>query len=385
VLLATAIRGAVDPLLGVHHAYTLYFAAIAFTAWYSGFWPSIMAILLSHLAADWFFIPPRHVFDLKDFGLDDTLSLGGFLLSGLAIAFTSRALHGARDRAERRQMELTNEILERERIRRQLEAAQAELKEHANTLEERVQERTASLRQTIDSLEGVCYHIAHDLRAPLRAIHSFTTLLEKNYAPRLDRTGEDYAHRVVEAAGRMDTLIQSLLDYGRLGHLQFSPVKLDVDGLMDRVISRLGSEIDACHAQLQVDRPLPAVLGDPGLIDQVLVQLITNALHFVEEETTPRIHIWSEQRNTMARLWIDDNGIGIAPEHQEKVFQIFERLHHDEARPGTGIGLAIVAKAIERMKGIAGVDSQPGRGSRFWIELPLAEESPAPGARNSST
>jgi signal transduction histidine kinase len=117
----------------------------------------------------------------------------------------------------------------------------------------------------------------------------------------------------------------------------------------------------------------------------VVVNLIPIPKIFVEQHTTPRIHIWSEQRNTMARLWIDDNGIGIAPEHQEKVFQIFERLHHDEARPGTGIGLAIVAKAIERMKGIAGVDSQPGRGSRFWIELPLAEESPAPGARNSST
>jgi signal transduction histidine kinase len=255
-----------------------------------------------------------------------------------------------------------------------LEAAQAELKEHANNLEKRVQERTASLRQTIESLEGVCYHIAHDLRAPLRAIHSFTTLLWKDRAPGLDPTREDYARRVVKAAGRMDTLIQSLLEYGRLGHLQFSPVRLHVERVVDRAISRLAPEIDARSAELEIERPLPAVLGDANLLEQILVHLLTNALSFVEDRTTPRIHIWSEERNSMVRIWIEDNGVGIDPEYHQKVFQIFERLDNDETRRGTGIGLAIVSKAVQRMKGSVGVESQPGQGSRFWIELPLAEE-----------
>ena len=113
VVLATAVRAAVDGPLKDHHAYTFYFAAIAFTSWYSGFWPSILAISLSYIAADWFFIPPRYAFDFHDFGLDDFIALGGFLMSGLAIAFTSRALHRAKDRSERPQAELATEILAR--------------------------------------------------------------------------------------------------------------------------------------------------------------------------------------------------------------------------------------------------------------------------------
>src|SRR5205823_12182959 len=119
------------------------------------------------------------------------------------------------------------------------------------------------------------------------------------------------------------------------------------------------SEIEARAAEVEIDRPLGAVVGDPGLVEQVLVELIDNGLHFVPEGTVPRIRLWCEERKGLARLWIEDNGVGIAPEYQEKVFHIFERL--DERRRGTGIGLAIVAKAVERMKGRAGVESEAGR------------------------
>src|SRR5206468_217905 len=133
-------------------------------------------------------------------------------------AFTIRAVEAERKRVERRSEQLAREVKERERIQRELEDVQKALREHASNLEDRVEDRTATLRQTIQSLESVCYHIAHDLRAPLRAMQGFTTMLMSDYARNLDARGEDYARRVAEAAARMDKLIQSLLDYGRLGH-----------------------------------------------------------------------------------------------------------------------------------------------------------------------
>ena len=373
VALMTGLRLAVDPVLQGHHPYTFYFAAIAVSAWYSGFWPSVLAIVLSYLAADWFFVPPIYAFDFHDFGLDDFLSLGGFLFSGLVIVFSSRALEIAKRRAEQKQLDLAREIVERERVQKDLERAQEALQNHTNTLEERVEERTAVLRQTIHSLEAVCYHIAHDLRAPLRAMQGFTTLLVRDYAPHLDQTGEDYARRVGEAAHRMDRLIQSLLDYGRLGHQQFSVSKVSLEAQLDGVVASFAAQVLAREAKIQIDRPLPAVRGNPILIEQVLSHLLDNALKFVRNGVAPRIHIWAQTRNGTVRLWIEDNGIGIAPEYRDKIFQAFERLQPDEIQPGTGIGLAIVAKAVQRMKGNVGVESETNKGSRFWVELPLPE------------
>jgi len=373
VALITGLRVAADRWLGNHHPYTFFFAAIAVSAWYSGFWPSVLAIVLSYLAADWFFVPPRYALDFHSYGLDDFLSLGGFLLSGLVIAFTTRALEIAKERAEQKQLELAREIVERERVQRDLERAQEALRHHTSTLEERVEERTAILRQTIHSLEAVCYHIAHDLRAPLRAMQGFTTLLVKDYAPHLDQTGEDYARRVGGAAHRMDRLIQSLLDYGRLGHQQFSISKVSLDAQLDAVLAALAGRGITKEAKIEIDRPLPPIRGNPILIEQVLSHLLSNALKFIRKGTAPRVHIKAEKRNEMVRLWIEDNGIGIAPEYRDKIFQVFERLQPDEIHPGTGMGLAIVAKAVQRMKGAVGVESELNHGSRFWVELPLAE------------
>lgn len=372
VAVVAALRLAVDPWLGNHHPYTFFFAAMAVSAWYSGFWPSILAIFLSYIVGDWFFVPPRHTL-FHQYGLDDFLSLGGFLLSGLAIAFTTRALEIAKHRAEQKQLQLQREIEERERIRRDLEHVQEALRQHTNSLEQRVEERTASLRQTIQSLEAVCYHIAHDLRAPLRATQGFTTLLVKDYAPHLDKTGKDYARRVGEAAHRMDRLIQSLLDYGRLGHQHFSIARVSLEAQLDAVIAGLAPQATASGAKIQIDRPLPAIRGNETLVQQVLTHLLNNALKFIPKGVAPQIHIWAEKRNGMARLWIEDKGIGVPAEYRDKIFQLFERLQPDEIQPGTGMGLAIVAKAVQRMKGAVGVESEPNDGSRFWIELPQAD------------
>jgi signal transduction histidine kinase len=133
------------------------------------------------------------------------------------------------------------------------------------------------------------------------------------------------------------------------------------------------AELAPRRAQIAVDPGLPSVRGHRATLHRALANLISNAAKFVAPGTQPRIHVSGEIREGWVRLWIEDNGIGIPPEHQERVFGIFERLHKQKEYPGTGIGLAIVRKAMERVGGRAGVDSQVGKGSRFWIDLPKEE------------
>ena len=128
------------------------------------------------------------------------------------------------------------------------------------------------------------------------------------------------------------------------------------------------------HYRNESRRPLPHILGHHATLEQVVANLISNALKFVAGGTQPRIQIWGTESRQSARLWVADNGIGIDPIHHRRIFGVFERLHNSEAYPGTGIGLAIVAKGVARLGGTAGVESSPGQGSRFWVELPKPAE-----------
>ncbi len=242
----------------------------------------------------------------------------------------------------------------------------------ATELEKKVTERTAKLQDSIQSLEGVLYHVAHDLRAPLRAMQGFTTILLQNYAPQLDPTGEDYARRVADAANRMDQLIQDLLNYGRLCHQEPAGELIDLNRWLDQLLRQFAGEIEAKGASVEVTRPLPVVWANPTVLDQIFSNLFTNALKFVAPGVVPRIRFRAEARDHLARIWVEDNGIGIEPQYQERIFRVFERLHPPETYPGTGIGLAIVQKGVERLGGHVGLESAPGAGSRFWVELPTA-------------
>jgi len=234
--LATGCRLGLDPILGEHHPFTLYFAAVAISAWYGGFWPGALSILLSYFAADWFFISPRFQFNWPHDNLDEFLALIAFLFSGFAIAITSNIMRRALAHSRRKQQELEREIVERRRAEDALRQAQSQLRRHAGFLEKRVEERTAYLSDTIHSLQGVCYHIAHDLRAPLRAMDGFSTLLVRECSPQISAAGEGYAHQIIQASQRMDLLIHALLEYGRLGHSDFPLGPLALKPAINRVI-----------------------------------------------------------------------------------------------------------------------------------------------------
>ncbi|MDB6122569.1 MAG: domain S-box [Pedosphaera sp.] len=266
----------------------------------------------------------------------------------------------------------STDIDEQKRITFALEEVQEKLRHHAEDLEKRVQERTAHLQESLQSLEDVLYHVAHDLRAPLRAMEGLTTLLLEEYAPQFDAEGKNFAERIVASAGRMDGLIRDLLAFGRLGHVSVPRRQVDLEKLLRFTLELLEEEIQAKSATIRLQTPLPPVWANETLLGQVLVNLLSNALKYVPAGVTPTLNIWSESKAETLRLSIQDNGIGIEPEHHQRVFRVFERLHPPEDYPGTGIGLAIVAKSLERMGGRVGLESQPGAGSTFWLELPDA-------------
>jgi signal transduction histidine kinase len=238
------------------------------------------------------------------------------------------------------------------------------------SLEKQISARTSSLEGAKGELEAFTYSVAHDLRAPLRAMVGFgQTLLEDYIGKSLDETGRTYLERMIESARKMDALIQDLLAFSRLGREEVRLESVDLDQVVRKVLSELSPEIQARKAEVTVGNPLPRVLAHPTVAAQVLTNLVSNALKFVAPGAHPKVLIRSEGVGDRERLFVRDNGIGIAERHHERVFQVFERLNKIEEYPGTGIGLAIVKRAIERMGGKVGFESRVDQGSTFWVEF----------------
>jgi PAS domain S-box-containing protein len=266
--------------------------------------------------------------------------------------------------------ETAEDLIIRYRIERK--NVEAEVRRLNEGLERSVAERTRQLAAAVREMSAFTYTIAHDFRAPLRAMSGFSQAMIEDYGAQMDPKCLELARRVAAGAGRMDALIRDLLNYGGLIHVDFSCEPVDLDTVLRRVMDGMCSEIVQRDAVVRLDRPLGWVQGHPPMLAEVVANLLSNGVKFVAPGTSPLVSVRAEKRDRLIRLWVEDNGIGIAPEFQERIFGVFERLHREEEYPGTGIGLAIVRKAMERMGGFTGVESSPGGGSRFWIELPEA-------------
>ncbi len=240
------------------------------------------------------------------------------------------------------------------------------------SLNGQLKQRVQELTDIIHELEAFSYSISHDLRAPLRSMQGFADALLEEQFDRLDDTGREYARRVVNSARYMDALLNDLLDYSRLSRAELERVPVDLSREISELLVQLNGDITSKQAEVTLDLATGTVLAHPGTIRQILANLVGNALKFSHPERSPAVRIRTEPNKANVRIWVEDNGIGIAHEHCDRIFGLFERLHTAQAYPGTGIGLALVRKGAERMGGSAGVFSEPDDGSRFWIELPAA-------------
>jgi two-component system, sensor histidine kinase and response regulator len=250
--------------------------------------------------------------------------------------------------------------------------ARAEALRVANTV---LEERAQQLIQANRELETFCYTIAHDLRAPLRAMEGLTALLLDDCGEKLAPNSREYGERIRDAAGRMDQMIKELLSYSRLTLMAMKAQPVRMARVVKDGLAQLTWEIEQCKATVNVTESNHMVLGNYAILVQVIVNLVANALKFVDPSKTADVTIYDEEREDFLRVWVVDNGIGIAAEHQDRIFRIFERLHGRDSFTGTGIGLAIVHKAISRLNGRVGVESEVGKGSRFWFELPIHRPS----------
>lgn len=243
---------------------------------------------------------------------------------------------------------------------------------YTQELEAKVAQRTSQLEEINRELKAFTYTISHDLKAPLRAIQGFAVALQEDYGDNLDSLGHEYTRRLTASAQQMERLIQDLLTYSRLSRSEIQLSAVDLSKITAKATEALKLEIERSRAIITVTEPLATMFGNQTILFQVVTNLLSNAIKFVAADRVAQIHIWTEVKEDRVRLWVEDNGIGIKTEHQERIFRVFERLHGNESYTGTGIGLAIVKKGMERLSGRVGVESQLesklSGGSRFWIE-----------------
>ena len=295
--------------------------------------------------------------------------------------------------------EKERELVARRKAEEALRQARDELVRANADLERKVEKRTAQLVEANANLQTFTYTAAHDLGSPLRCIKGFSKIAVDDYAEKLGPEGRSILVRVVESADQMQRLLTDLLEYSKMSQADLKLEALNLGQAVSEAVAMLEEDIRCKNAVVTVTEPLPYVIGHLATVVLLINNFVSNALKFIALEVQPQIRIWAEPWNLepgsvtapereasesadfprsallapAVRLWVEDNGIGIAPEHLQRIFGAFERLHAKHVYPGTGLGLAIVRKGAERMGGRVGVESQPGKGSRFWVELRMVQ------------
>jgi PAS domain S-box-containing protein len=238
--------------------------------------------------------------------------------------------------------------------------------------EARLNQAHAELQRSNRELEQFAYVASHDLQEPLRMVSSYTQLLARRYSDKLDQDARDFIHYAVDGANRMQQLIQDLLSFSRVTTKGQPRTQIQSQEVLMEALSNLEATITETGARITHDH-LPEVYADRIQLTQVFQNLIGNAIKFRKPDDIPRIHISSRQQETMWIFSVQDNGIGMDPKYFDRIFTIFQRLHTRQAYPGTGIGLALCKRIVERHGGCIWVESEPDKGTVFWFTLPISD------------
>ncbi|MCY1525709.1 Adaptive-response sensory-kinase SasA [compost metagenome] len=245
-------------------------------------------------------------------------------------------------------------------------AAQEEVRALNASLERRVAERTAELERSMKDMEAISYSIAHDLRAPLRSVNGFAALIAEEEGECLSPLASEMFGRIARASRSMGQMISDMLELLRVVRVDLDAVPVDMNALAHSVVDTLAPDVPQARIDLQ---PLPAVMGDATLLRQVLVNLMDNALKYSRHQSQPELVLGFDAERQA--FYLRDNGMGFDMAHAGKLFGLFQRLHAGSEVPGTGVGLAIVARIIERHGGRIWANATAGAGATFWWTLPL--------------
>ncbi|MDB6124033.1 MAG: multi-sensor signal transduction histidine kinase [Pedosphaera sp.] len=347
---ALGARFLLHPMLHDQLPLTFFLTSGILAALFGGFGPGLYALVLGFLLADYFFLPP--IGSIGAYGKAEWVNVVSTFLPGLLAISAISLLHGVRRKLNiyTRQIALAKEHLEKE-----------------------VAIRTAELTASVTFLENFCYSIAHDLRSPLRAINGGAMLLKEEYGGQLDEESRIALAMLLMGTVRMDKMISDLLTYGRLNHQKVFLTRTALVPLIQRVIQSFEGEIKSSGAKVVFEETSSVqVVVDIKLLELALGNVMANALKFRRKDVPLVIEIRIEQALKHVRVSVTDNGIGIESKYHDKLFHLFQRI---ETTPDNamGTGLAIAKKAVERMRGNMGVESEFGRGSTFWLEVMTVE------------
>ena len=236
-------------------------------------------------------------------------------------------------------------------------------------LEKRVRERTEELEKANQELEAFSYSISHDLRAPLRTIAGFADVLQQDFASHLPSEAQRLLQRVIAAAQRMDDLIAALLDFARFSRQSLDKRPVNMAALAEEVLEDLRKADAARQVDVQIG-PLPECAADPALFRQVFVNLLSNAFKFTRGREHPHVEIGEEGRDGEHVFFVRDNGVGFDPAHAQELFGVFQRLHSAAQFEGSGVGLSIVQRIVERHGGRVWAEGQVDHGATFYFTIP---------------
>jgi signal transduction histidine kinase len=257
-------------------------------------------------------------------------------------------------------------LIERKRRQRAREA----LAQLNTELEQRITARTAALNAKSKELETFAYSVAHDLKAPLRGIEGYSRLLLEEHTANLNEEARTFVKTIRSSSEEMDQLIEDLLDYSRMERRELKTDRIELRTFVNSVVDQKKVEAAARGVDITIDVNGGFVHGDLNGLSQAFKNYLDNAIKFSKDSADPRIEIGADETERSCRLWVRDNGLGFDMKYKDRIFDIFERLNRSEDYPGTGIGLAIVRRAMERMGGKAWGEGEPGRGAKFYLEIP---------------